>query len=1287
MSKQIHIFRNVGNPFGNGTYFIPLMGDLNGTSATSEGSNSTPWSVAGVISNLRVDLSAAPGGGITDVFTFRVNGVDTGVTVTLSGAAAVTASDTTHSFSVAPGDQISLKRVHSGGTGASSVVSVSFDFDSTNAGEFGFTVCQRSGSTHGTPSTPLRTSFTGFNVAGWNAAADDIYSYLDVVGAAGTLTRYDVHDYSGGTPGTGNSFTFVLYKNGVKQDGSGGTVDTRVSYSDAGVSTSWTGSLPVSPGDTLFLEQDFTGSPSAWTTPQFSCRFQASTPGQFWMRGPGGSLPNQVNPRFSTVNAFTGVGWSTPESARLSISAVTTFYVTAIYESHINDSNPANTLRYTFDIRLNQATSTTPVRHVDHPDTGSGHRVVMLVVTINPAVGSFTTVTNSDTWGLRSTPTTVPPEVRITQMVVLTMAPNTVICATPSDGEDLCASIDDPVLFASWDPGTGRRWYTEVGGGLDDRAAYYGGWKDDRITDVSEVRRAMASSTYDYEVGNFSIEFADEDYGIRGPMGRYYNNREIEIYAVTPDGRRDEVAPKVIATGFTDADPAFDGQLDAMSVRFTCRDRIGIAMGWTNTGQAKVPRRLLTRITLPGLVADAQGLAAPFWYGRHGSGIQASGIAAIPGWDADETRCGSFDGTFLNNGYADGVLPAPSGYSASAVAGGSMPDQNFYVQVYAVDASGNLGTPYPFCWADGVVAISSPNSSLQVSWTAVPGASRYYAVLGWNFFGVRPTGQFIETTGTSVTFTKSQATNEPVNFDVITPGAQIAGDGLFMYYAVRSKLDANTRSALAQPDAFLRTEPSFPGNKMRTGRIWWQSTGAPEYEVLRRGPGAPDRPYEWMFVIPSGQYDAGVGLHYFDEDWSLTGAIPLGGDTEHPRGRVRPIYTRDVVLSDGDTHREFMVCAGAIRGITDWYYDPGLTAADVEINEDDGTVWRFPKTSPSAWDSMFPTKYRDIVGADGITRRWTPGYGKGPKADAVASGISTLTLNLEGIETSGAGTGTLIEDLHDIALHQLRNVIVTSGEGYLSGLWSQTPQMGFSSICVINEESFSDLKSKRQQQLTGGLIGAGALGANGEQIDVSDALRRLQVSGAFRFMTNRFWQVAVVEDVNEELAEVQLSPTLSDDFDIHVRTFKPMPRLSELQNVFTYSYDRDHVENGWNVEGQQYINQDSIDRWRITRTSEDIEYHYLTDPLLVQFVLMKQARRRGDAPNYITLEGDKCLMSANYDVGRYFPARHWRGMSVSGWSGRPLWIQASTFNPATRRVRLDCMDVAYLVPSGAGGFI
>src|SRR5690606_8223084 len=69
-----------------------------------------------------------------------------------------------------------------------------------------------------------------------------------------------------------------------------------------------------------------------------------------------------------------------------------------------------------------------------------------------------------------------------------------------------------------------------------------------------------------------------------------------------------------------------------------------------------------------------------------------------------------------------------------------------------------------------------------------------------------------------------------------------------------------------------------------------------------------------------------------------------------------------------------------------------------------------------------------------------------------------------------------------------------------------------------------------------------------------------------------------------------------------------------------------------------------------------------------------------DVRNYVTLEGSMCLLDAEFDIGRYFKIKHWRGIEDGGWTDRPLWILSSTFNPETRRVRLVCMDVRFIDP-------
>lgn len=886
---------------------------------------------------------------------------------------------------------------------------------------------------------------------------------------------------------------------------------------------------------------------------------------------------------------------------------------------------------------------------------------------------------------------------RVTQMVVLTMTPNVVACATPNEGEDLCLSVDDPVLFTSWDPGDGvRRWYAETE--LDDPLDYYGGWKDSRLLSVGEVRRSLASSENDYEVGNFSVEFSDEDYSIRTAMGTYFNGREIEVFAVTPNGRREQVTAKMIATGFVDADPSFDDLDKSMSVQFTCRDRIGQAIGWTQTGQAQLPRRVLSVKNLPGCDPSALGLAAPVWYGRLSTNITASGIFPSPIHNVDASHCGFFEGAFPAAGYGNWFRPPfPIGtVTLNVLAGGELSQETphnegrYYVQVFPVASNGDVGDPFPFCNPDLFADISPGNQTIQATWGTVSGAASYIAVLGVFYYGVRPQ-QYISTTGLSATFTRSPAWQQEGSiWDLITPGARPPEDAAITYYKVRSR-NGQVLSELSPSEAFqsVSVQTGFHtsiNSRFRPVRIWWETTGAPEYEVLSKGPGGPitGTDYEWKWIVPSGQFDAGVGLHYFDNDFLYLDAIPLGAQEARPQGRIKPFYTRDVVLPNTDTYREFLIAGCAIQGVDDWYYDDGTGPIDnVQINQGDGTEWLFPKDG-SAWYAQFTTPYRDITGIDGITRRWATGYGRGPKADLVASGNAIITLNIRGIEKSGAGTGALITDLHDQALHFLQNFVVASGEGYMTGGWNAMPVMGSDGVCLINEQSFRDLKTMRQAEFAGGLITAGGIGANGELIDVTEALKRFMVSGDFRLGPNRFWQIAAFA-INENLTEDDLSPKLTDEFDIHTRTMKVYPKLAELQNVLPYKYNRNHVQDRWDADNQVLTNQTSIDQWRVTQISSPIELHFVVDPSTAGFVMGKHSRRRANVPQYVVIEGGQCLLNSNYDVGKYFPLQHWRGLAENGWSDQRMWVISSTFNPETRRVRLECLNRgAAPTPEGCG---
>lgn len=93
------------------TYYAPPGGG--GTPSTTEASSQVASAGAATISNFRVTVSAAPGVGNSYAFTWRKAGSDQTVTCTISDT-ATSASDTTHSFTVAAGDLIDVKIVSTG---------------------------------------------------------------------------------------------------------------------------------------------------------------------------------------------------------------------------------------------------------------------------------------------------------------------------------------------------------------------------------------------------------------------------------------------------------------------------------------------------------------------------------------------------------------------------------------------------------------------------------------------------------------------------------------------------------------------------------------------------------------------------------------------------------------------------------------------------------------------------------------------------------------------------------------------------------------------------------------------------------------------------------------------------------------------------------------------------------------------------------------------------------------------------------------------------------------------
>ena len=235
--------------YGQAVEWVPLVGGNGdfGTMAFDATQARHPWSCAGVLQNLVLQVPTAVGWATT--WTVLLNGVATPLTVTL-GAAATYAADLIHTVTVAPGDDLALELaaalLHFPGFNAG----YSIEFAGTTPGESGYGIAPFAGTC--TLSNPSQVARIG------GALGNGIFQFspvtvsalsntYSIVSAAGSLTRLDLATFSG-APGAG-IWTGALVKNAVLQDGSGGTVDTRAVITGAATKATALFDLPVVEAD------------------------------------------------------------------------------------------------------------------------------------------------------------------------------------------------------------------------------------------------------------------------------------------------------------------------------------------------------------------------------------------------------------------------------------------------------------------------------------------------------------------------------------------------------------------------------------------------------------------------------------------------------------------------------------------------------------------------------------------------------------------------------------------------------------------------------------------------------------------------------------------------------------------------------------------------------------------------------------------------------------------------------------------------------------------------------
>lgn len=292
---------------------------------------------SGTVRNLVLHALASVG---SAPHTFRIvkNGTPTSLTVTL-GIGQTDVSDLVNEVSFVAGDTIAFGHTYPGaGVDQDVRGSVDIEFDAGNTsiyGSTGQTFPPDPGYAHALYGSALVTSANSANVQ--SLVAED--GFLTAIGmrAAASLTG-------------AQQLVACVYKNGTKQDGSGGTVDTRVTMSAGSQNAYGNFSLPVSAGDRVWVEVDKVNSAQDMRS---LCVLFSSDSEVFNLGATPSSLVNTgTGNSFNFAHAANGSGSAT-ESGREHYIGQTGFYVTGL-RAHLSAA-PGSGKSVSFVLRKNGA--------------------------------------------------------------------------------------------------------------------------------------------------------------------------------------------------------------------------------------------------------------------------------------------------------------------------------------------------------------------------------------------------------------------------------------------------------------------------------------------------------------------------------------------------------------------------------------------------------------------------------------------------------------------------------------------------------------------------------------------------------------------------------------------------------------------------------------------------------------------------------------------------------------------------------------------------------------------
>jgi len=745
---------------------------------------------------------------------------------------------------------------------------------------------------------------------------------------------------------------------------------------------------------------------------------------------------------------------------------------------------------------------------------------------------------------------------------------------------------------------------------LPDPSHYYGGFKEPRVIQFSDVTRALSNSRGQFEGVGFSVRLADTDRLLRGWLDnsfqKFIQNRTGLIRSIDDARRRLLDRPRIFVRGKVQTYKP----IDPLAFEITCEDPFSVQRGTTSV-EKLIPFMKIGLTDFPNCPAQNLNKPVPIAYGLLEDKDESTGIVGI----------------ITNSNVTAQVIGAAGTstyrYTITAVAQWKGPD--------ATNSAQDNDHRTEMVWGQ-VLVTNAPSPS---EWSA----TRYVRLL-WNNVGEQQ--------------------------------RELWWGGI---------------------------NPPNPHS-----RIYGRSTDTPQQLIVGFGTQAANNIWNDDMRAPRAPYSKPPGIN----EVILSGDPNVIGSSitvDHGRGVVPTIYVGKREIS-GTTFDEFLVCGHAIKAITGWYLG-GIRQVVAPANELDNDLQTWLIPGYAAWNDRLETTvpYRDYNG-----RRYTTIFAHSERLQnevaAAIDGSKPLTVNVQGIETIGDGTGTVISKLAEIYKHFAINYLLQNWDG---GLWNTVSPSWPADVDgriypQLDTASFDTVRAIHDLRIEGGYIG-GILfgGVNEGAVTAREAMARLNLSNDCQCGFNRNSQL-FVSILGDDGTVFENSRVYTNQSDIVADSFDLQALVDQVENTVVYNYGRRYAPLPYNPSSSSSITQAAASGWEHTgvelsdaeaivnmagtdpspeagiRRGAPVDLWAVRDATIAADIMQRRLMLLSQPPLRATFQVG--IRGLNDELGSIIRVTHFGGTGLTGWEDRPVRIMRVTANPGSFMVRFETIDVDRLFAAG-----